>query len=121
MDVMPVVAGSVTIEVAFSGHIVGVRRGAGFDRGGEALLLQHSQHLFKWQLPKAAEAQATDRAYRIGQHNPVFVHKLLCQDTVEERIHKLQQEKGKLAAGILADADNSNRIDAATVRALLGE
>jgi SNF2 family DNA or RNA helicase len=49
----------------------------------------------------------------------VFVHKLLCQDTVEERIHKLQQEKGKLAAGILADADISNRLDAATVRALL--
>ena len=46
MDVMPVVAGSVTIEVAFSGHIVGVRRGAGFDRGGEALLLQHSQQRF---------------------------------------------------------------------------
>ena len=67
----------------------------------------------------ASVAQATDRAYRIGQNNPVFVHKLLCQDTVEERIHKLQQEKGKLAAGILADADISNRLDAATVRALL--
>jgi hypothetical protein len=75
-------------------------------------------HYDPWWNP-AAEAQATDRAYRIGQNNPVFVHKLLCQDTVEERIHKLQQEKGKLAAGILADADISNRLDAATVRALL--
>ena len=75
-------------------------------------------HYDPWWNP-AAEAQATDRAYRIGQHNPVFVHKLLCQDTVEERIHKLQQEKGKLAAGILADADISTRLDAATVRALL--
>ncbi len=75
-------------------------------------------HYDPWWNP-AAEAQATDRAYRIGQHNPVFVHKLLCQDTVEERIHKLQQEKGKLAAGILADADISKRLDAATVRALL--
>ena len=75
-------------------------------------------HYDPWWNP-AAEAQATDRAYRIGQHNPVFVHKLLCQDTVEERIHKLQQEKGKLAAGILADADISNRLDAVTVRALL--
>ncbi len=63
--------------------------------------------------------QATDRAYRIGQNNPVFVHKLLCQDTVEERIHKLQQEKGKLAAGILSNADISNRLDAAMVRTLL--
>jgi hypothetical protein len=75
-------------------------------------------HYDPWWNP-AAEAQATDRAYRIGQNNPVFVHKLLCQDTVEERIHKLQQDKGKLAAGILADADISNRLDAATVRALL--
>ncbi len=75
-------------------------------------------HYDPWWNP-AAEAQATDRAYRIGQNNPVFVHKLLCQDTVEERIHKLQQEKGKLAAGILADADISTRLDAETVRALL--
>jgi len=75
-------------------------------------------HYDPWWNP-AAEAQATDRAYRIGQDKPVFVHKLLCQDTVEERIHRLQQEKGKLAAGILADADISNRLDAATVRALL--
>ena len=75
-------------------------------------------HYDPWWNP-AAEAQATDRAYRIGQDKPVFVHKLLCQDTVEERIHKLQQEKGKLAAGILANADISSSLDAATVRALL--
>ena len=75
-------------------------------------------HYDPWWNP-AAEAQATDRAYRIGQDKPVFVHKLLCQETVEERIHKLQQEKGKLAAGILADADVSNKLDASMVRALL--
>ncbi len=75
-------------------------------------------HYDPWWNP-AAENQATDRAYRIGQDKPVFVHKLLCQETVEERIHKLQQDKGKLAAGILADADISNRLDAETVRALL--
>lgn len=89
--------------------------------GGTGLNLTSADtviHYDPWWNP-AAEAQATDRAYRIGQNNPVFVHKLLCQDTVEERIHKLQQEKGKLAAGILADADISNRLDAATVRALL--
>lgn len=75
-------------------------------------------HYDPWWNP-AAEAQATDRAYRIGQDKPVFVHKLLCQETVEERIHKLQKEKGKLAAGILADADVSNKLDVAMVRALL--
>ncbi|RYZ91117.1 MAG: DEAD/DEAH box helicase, partial [Proteobacteria bacterium] len=63
--------------------------------------------------------QATDRAYRIGQDKPVFVHKLLCQETVEERIHKMQQEKGKLAAGILADADVSSKLDATMIRTLL--
>ena len=75
-------------------------------------------HYDPWWNP-AAEAQATDRAYRIGQDKPVFVHKLLCQDTVEERIHQLQQEKGKLAAGILAGADLAATLDPATVRALL--
>ncbi len=75
-------------------------------------------HYDPWWNP-AAEAQATDRAYRIGQDKPVFVHKLLCQDTVEERIHKLQQEKAKLAAGLLSDADISGRLDAAMIRTLL--
>jgi SNF2 family DNA or RNA helicase len=75
-------------------------------------------HYDPWWNP-AAEAQATDRAYRIGQDQPVFVHKLLCQDTVEERIHKLQHDKGKLAAGILANTDLAASLDPATVRALL--
>ncbi len=75
-------------------------------------------HYDPWWNP-AAEAQATDRAYRIGQDKPVFVHKLLCQDTVEERIHRLQQEKAKLAAGLLADADITHKLDPAMVRALL--
>jgi superfamily II DNA or RNA helicase len=75
-------------------------------------------HYDPWWNP-AAEAQATDRAYRIGQDKPVFVHKLLCQNTVEERIHKLQQAKANLAAGLLTDADLSLRLDAATVRSLL--
>jgi superfamily II DNA or RNA helicase len=75
-------------------------------------------HYDPWWNP-AAEAQATDRAYRIGQDKPVFVHKLLCQDTVEQRIHQLQQEKAKLANDLLADADIGSRLDASMVRALL--
>ena len=75
-------------------------------------------HYDPWWNP-AAEAQATDRAYRIGQDKPVFVHKLLCQDTVEQRIHQLQQDKAKLAAGLLADADISNKLSPEMVRALL--
>jgi SNF2 family DNA or RNA helicase len=76
-------------------------------------------HYDPWWNP-AAEAQATDRAYRIGQDKPVFVHKLLCQETVEERIHRLQQEKAKLADGLLADADIVRKLDATMIRELLG-
>lgn len=77
-------------------------------------------HYDPWWNP-AAEAQATDRAYRIGQDKPVFVHKLLCQQTVEERIHRLQQEKSKLANSLLADADVVGRLDASMIRELLAD
>lgn len=77
-------------------------------------------HYDPWWNP-AAEAQATDRAYRIGQDQPVFVHKLLCQETVEERIHRLQQEKAKLADGILSDADVVRKLDASMIQELLGD
>ena len=43
------------------------------------------------------------------------------QATVEGRIHKLQQDKAKLAAGLLANADITNKLDPAMVRALLEE
>lgn len=75
-------------------------------------------HYDPWWNP-AAEAQATDRAYRIGQQKPVFVHKLLCQDTVEQRIHQLQQQKSKLASDLLADADVSQRITPDLLQSLL--
>ena len=44
----------------------------------------------------AAQNQATDRAYRIGQQNPVQVYKLIAQDTIEEKIVELQQAKQDL-------------------------
>ncbi len=89
--------------------------------GGTGLNLTKADtviHYDPWWNP-AVEAQATDRAYRIGQENPVFVHKLLCQDTVEERIHRMQQKKGKLAAGFLDGADAAQALDASMVRMLL--
>lgn len=61
-----------------------------------------------------------DRACRIGQDEPVNVHKLLCQDTVEERIHRLRQEKAKLAEGLLADADVGRELYASIIREPLG-
>ncbi|WP_416423433.1 DEAD/DEAH box helicase [Pseudomonas sp. App30] len=57
-------------------------------------------HYDPWWNP-AAEHQATDRAYRIGQEKPVFVYKLITRGTVEEKIQHLQSEKSALAAGIL--------------------
>src|SRR3546814_11843740 len=49
-------------------------------------------HYDPWWNP-AAEAQATDRAHRIGQDKPVFVYKLICAGTVEEKIQALQARK----------------------------
>ncbi len=57
-------------------------------------------HYDPWWNP-AAENQATDRAYRIGQDKPVFVYKMIAKGTVEEKIQHLQQEKSALASGVL--------------------
>jgi SNF2 family DNA or RNA helicase len=48
----------------------------------------------------AVEAQAADRAHRIGQDKPVFVYKLVTEQTVEERILALQDKKRALADGV---------------------
>jgi SNF2 family DNA or RNA helicase len=53
-------------------------------------------HYDPWWNP-AVEAQATDRAHRIGQDKPVFVYKLIAQGTVEEKIMQLQAAKHALA------------------------
>ena len=57
-------------------------------------------HFDPWWNP-ALEAQATDRAYRIGQKNPVFVYKLITSGTIEEKILLLQKKKRALFEGIL--------------------
>ncbi len=57
-------------------------------------------HFDPWWNP-ALEAQATDRAYRIGQKNPVFVYKFITEGTIEEKILMLQQKKQALFEGIL--------------------
>jgi superfamily II DNA or RNA helicase len=74
-------------------------------------------HYDPWWNP-AAENQATDRAYRIGQDKPVFVHKLICTGTVEDRIHQLQQKKSLLADSLLAGATKSTP-NAESLRELL--
>lgn len=54
-------------------------------------------HYDPWWNP-AAESQATDRAHRIGQNQPVFVYKLIAQGTIEEKIMQLQADKHALAS-----------------------
>ncbi|MGH7340328.1 MAG: ATP-dependent helicase, partial [Candidatus Rokuibacteriota bacterium] len=63
----------------------------------------HVVHFDRWWNP-AVEDQATDRAYRIGQHRNVLVHKLVCRGTVEERIDRLIEGKQALARGVLVGA-----------------
>ncbi len=52
----------------------------------------------------AAQMQATDRAYRIGQKNPVFVYNLIAASSVEERMLGLQERKRNLADHLLGEA-----------------
>lgn len=79
-------------------------------------------HYDPWWNP-AVEEQATDRAYRIGQDKPVFVYKLLTENTVEERILSLQNKKRQLAEGLYADkkegADSGSKFDQDELMALL--
>jgi SNF2 family DNA or RNA helicase len=59
-------------------------------------------HVDPWWNP-AVERQATDRAHRIGQQRPVFVHKIIVAGSIEERILELQARKGALAEGVLGE------------------
>jgi SNF2 family DNA or RNA helicase len=84
--------------------------------GGLGLNLTAADYVFildPWWNP-AAEAQAVDRAHRIGQARNVFAYRLIARDTVEERVVELQQRKRALADAIVS-ADNS------VVRALTRE
>lgn len=75
-------------------------------------------HYDPWWNP-AAENQATDRAYRIGQDKPVFVHRLICAGTIEERIQTLQKRKAKIAEAILSRSSKTVKLDSETLGHLL--
>jgi len=90
--------------------------------GGTGLTLTGADiviHYDPWWNP-AAENQATDRAYRIGQDKPVFVHKLICKDTVEERIQQMQAKKDDLAGSLLSGATQQLTLTPETLAGLLG-
>ena len=76
--------------------------------GGLGLNLTAAGYVFlldPWWNP-AAEAQAVDRAHRIGQTKQVFAYRLIARDTVEEKVLELQKTKRDLAAAIISE-DNS--------------
>ncbi|HEV3298014.1 MAG TPA: DEAD/DEAH box helicase [Planctomycetaceae bacterium] len=76
--------------------------------GGLGLNLTAADYVFlldPWWNP-AVEAQAIDRAHRVGQTRKVFAYRLICRGTVEEKIAELQDQKRSLADAILqADAN----------------
>lgn len=80
--------------------------------GGLGLNLTHANYVFHldpWWNP-AIEQQATDRAYRIGQHNAVTVYHFLAANTIEEKIRRLHEKKRNLADNILEGTDLSSKL-----------
>jgi superfamily II DNA or RNA helicase len=75
-------------------------------------------HLDPWWNP-AVEAQATDRAHRIGQERPVTVYRLITEATIEERIVELHAEKRSLADALLEGRETPVALDHAVLNELL--
>ena len=90
--------------------------------GGQGLNLTAADYIYildPWWNP-AVEAQAVDRAHRIGQTRPVFAYRLIARDTVEEKILALQDKKRELAESIVrADGSVIANLTAEDVELLL--
>jgi SNF2 family DNA or RNA helicase len=90
--------------------------------GGHGLNLTAAEYVFildPWWNP-AVEAQAIDRAHRIGQTRPVFAYRLISRDTVEDKIVALQQSKRELAESIVsADANLMRHLTAEDLQLLI--
>jgi SNF2 family DNA or RNA helicase len=73
--------------------------------GGVGLTLTAADYVYlvdPWWNP-AVEQQAIDRSHRIGQDKKVFAYRMICRDTVEEKILQLQERKKSLASDLIAD------------------
>jgi len=91
--------------------------------GGMGLTLTAADHIFimdPWWNP-SVEEQASDRAHRIGQVNPVLVHRLIAQDTIEEQILELQKSKTELATQVLEGPLGANSLSREDLLSLLKE
>ncbi|WP_431038828.1 DEAD/DEAH box helicase [Streptomyces sp. P6-2-1] len=67
---------------------------------------EHVVHYDRWWNP-AVEAQATDRAHRIGQTRPVQVHRMIAEGTIEDRIAALMESKRELADAVLGSGEGA--------------
>jgi len=90
--------------------------------GGTGLNLTRATHVIhydRWWNP-AVEDQATDRAYRIGQHRNVQVYKMVTQGTLEEKIDALLEEKRALAEQVVGSGEGwVTELDDDALRALV--
>jgi len=77
-------------------------------------------HMDPWWNP-AVEDQASDRAHRIGQQRPVTVYRLVAQNTIEEKIVRLHQEKRDLASSLLDGSDMVGRMSTDELLKLIQE
>ncbi len=90
--------------------------------GGHGLNLTAADYVYlldPWWNP-AVEAQAIDRAHRMGQTRPVIAYRVICRNTVEEKIVELQQSKRDLAQSIIqADESMLRTLTADDIKLLL--
>ncbi|MET0672729.1 MAG: DEAD/DEAH box helicase [Microbacterium pygmaeum] len=90
--------------------------------GGFGLTLTEADYVFlldPWWNP-AAEAQAVDRAHRIGQTRAVMVYRMIATGTIEEKVMALQQRKSRLFQAVLDDGGAfAGTLTAEDIRALL--
>ncbi len=91
--------------------------------GGVGLNLTSADYVFivdPWWNP-AVEMQAMDRAHRIGQKKPVFVYKMIAEDSIEEKILDLQKSKKKLVENVISvEKGTMKTIDAKTINEIFG-
>jgi superfamily II DNA or RNA helicase len=91
--------------------------------GGLGLNLTEADYCFlldPWWNP-ATEAQAVDRAHRIGQARQVMVYRMIARNTIEEKVAALARRKAALFRGVMDDGDLfASRLTAEDIRGLLG-
>jgi len=116
-----------TSEVARKQAVVNFQTGQGdvflisLKAGGFGLHLTAADyviHLDPWWNP-AVEAQASDRAHRMGQQRPVTMYRLVTASSIEERVLALHPRKRALADDLLSDRAEASRLDPRALMALL--